>query len=99
MHEFTTPLWQWEGDGPATWFFVSVPDEITDEIRHRTEGLRGGFGSVKVEVTVGDTTWRTSLFPSKAQDTYILPMKKAVRQAEALVADEPVTVTLSLVGF
>lgn len=94
MDEFTAPLWEWDGD--AAWHFVTVPEELSDEIEHRTIGVTRGFGSVRVEVTVGDTTWSTSLFPDSRRGAYLLPVKKAVRTAEALRVGEDVTVLLRL---
>ena len=96
-YTFTAPLWEWQGNGPAAWYFVTLPPDIADEIEQESEGMRGGFGSVKVNVTVGDTTWSTSLFPSSAQESYILPMKKQVRVAEGLDEGEPVRVRLDVV--
>lgn len=96
-HSFTAPLWQWQGDGPAAWYFVTLPGDIADEIEQESDGMRGGFGSVKVLVTVGSTTWSTSLFPSKEHESYLLPMKKQVRVAEDLDEGEPVRVRLDLV--
>ena len=53
--------------------------------------LRGGFGSIKVLVTIGNTTWNTSLFPDSKRKTFILPVKKEVRRAENLAeGDRPV---------
>ena len=43
-----------------------------------------GFGSVRVEVTLGETTWRTSVFPEAASGCFVLPVKKAVRRAEGV---------------
>lgn len=68
----------------GSWHFVTVPEETSDEIADLAEGRSGGFGSVRVEVVCGDTTWRTSLFPSKAEAAYVLPVKAAVRRAEDL---------------
>lgn len=79
---FSADVWEW--GGRASWYFVSLPEQIADEIEERFGSSAGGFGSVRVEVTVGDTTWRTSLFPSNQERTYVLPMKKAVRTAEGL---------------
>ena len=57
--EFSAPLWQYPGaDG---WHFVSVPAEISDDITDITDHIRRGFGSVRVTVTVGGTTWQTSI--------------------------------------
>jgi len=49
---------------------------------------------VFVEVRVGDTTWRTSLFPSSQSDTYVLPVKKPVRRSEELDVGEPASFTI-----
>lgn len=93
-YEFTAPLWVWDGD--AAWHFVTVPEDATDEIEARTAGLTGGFGSVRVEVTVGDTTWRTSLFPDTNRGAYVLPVKRAVRTAEGITVGDDVAVRIRL---
>lgn len=94
-YSFTAPLWQWEGK--ATWFFVTVPHHLTDEIED-TAPLRGGFGSVKVDVQVGSSRWQTSLFPDKGRASFILPVKKAVREREGLRSGHDVEVSLTLVS-
>ncbi|HWJ66997.1 MAG TPA: DUF1905 domain-containing protein [Nocardioides sp.] len=85
-HEFTAELWRWQARDEETggaWFFVSLPYDASDAIE--AEAVPGkGFGSVRVEVTVGSSTWRTSVFPSAEERTYVLPVKKAVRSAEGL---------------
>ena len=86
-HRFTSVLWRWEAQD--AWRFVTVPVDLTDAIR-----LTRGFGSVRVEVTVGATTWRTSVFPDASRGSYVLPIKKAVRHAEDLDDGDDVTVTL-----
>lgn len=94
-HEFTADLWRWRArdeEAGGAWFFVSLPFEVSDAIDE--EGPRKGFGSVRVEVTVGTTTWRTSVFPSAEEKTFVLPVKKAVRSAEGLVEGGPCTVRL-----
>ena len=94
LYRFTAPLWQWQARRDE-WFFVSVPEDLSDEITARTDGLRGGFDSVPVQVTVGTTTWRTSIFPG-GDGRYSLPMKKAVRVAEGIGRGSDVDVVLEL---
>ncbi len=96
--EFRAPLWRWKAreESSSSWFFVTLPKEASDEIEDRFGGLRG-FGSVRVEVTVGSTTWRTSVFPSSEHEAFVLPVKKAVRQAEDIADDSTITVLLSVV--
>ncbi|WP_427889353.1 DUF1905 domain-containing protein [Kribbella sp. GL6] len=95
-YRFTAPLWLHPGEG--SWHFVTVPEEISDEITGLTEGRRHGFGSVRVAVTVGGSSWRTSVFPTK-DGTYVLPVKKPVRVAEALIEGSPVETRLELVDL
>lgn len=91
-YSFRAELWEHEGDG--AWHFVSLPPAEADEIDDTAAGARRGFGSVRVEVTVGSTTWRTSVFPDKKRATYVLPVKRAVRDAEGLAAGSLVPVRL-----
>ena len=91
---FTAELWEYSGKG--AWIFVSVPPGQAEDIRHLTDGRRGGFGSVKVAVTINGSHWSTSLFLSSEDGTFILPVKKAIRQAEQVEAGDPVTVRLEL---
>ena len=92
---FTAPLWIWQGN--AAWVFVTVPAPISDEIEGRTSVLeRRGFGSVRVKVTIGSSTWTTSVFPSKEESAYVLPVKKAVRAKEGLDVGKKAKVALEL---
>jgi len=98
-YDFAAPLWRWEAKDEATsgaWFFVSLPFDVSDDIEATAEPGKG-FGSVRVEVTVGSSTWRTSVFPSGERRTYVLPVKKLVRVAEGLEEGTEAKVRLSLV--
>ena len=90
--DFEAPLWEWDARRTEHWTFVSVPEDASDEILERAGAFARGFGSLRVEVTVGGTTWRTSIFPSKT--AYWLPVKKAVRSAEGLAVGDAVRVRL-----
>ena len=94
MTSFTGPLWLWTGENGA-WHFITLPAELSDEIRaHAMIALRG-FGSARVEATIGDVSWRTSVFPVK-EGGYILPVKAEVRQKAGIAAGDEVTVELQL---
>ena len=95
-YRFTAPLWIWDASGEGSWHFVSLPDEAADEIKAITDGARRGFGSVRVEVTVGPTTWRTSIFPSNQSDTFVLPVKKTVRTRAGVEEGDEIHVDLML---
>lgn len=94
-YRFVAELWRWRGE--AAWYFLTLPHDVTDHIDETHDQPRAGFGSRRVEVTVGSTTWRTSVFPDRNAASYLLPVKRAVRDAEGLTDGDPVTVRLSLV--
>lgn len=94
-YRFTAELWEYPGD--AAWHFVTVPGEQSDDIASRSPAGRRGFGAVKVRVTIGATTWETSVFPDSKLGSYVLPVKKPVRTAEGIQAGDKVKVTLALV--
>jgi hypothetical protein len=87
----------WAAESAGAWHFVSVPASMSEEIRDLTDAAaRPGFGSVRVAVTIGRTSWRTSVFPDTKRGTYVLPVKQAVRRAEGFGAGDVVTVALEL---
>ena len=86
---FTFTAEVWEHDGQGAWHFVSLPDTVADDIEEMYGRNARGFGSLRVEVTTGSTTWQTSVFPDSKRRTYVLPLKKSVRVAEGLTAGSP----------
>lgn len=91
--EFDAELWEWDEEA-AAWVFLTVPADVGDELR-MLSGPPRGFGSVRVEATIGSSTWRTSVFPDKKRG-FLLPVKRAVRRAEALEVGDMATVRLRL---
>lgn len=94
VYVFTTSLWLSDVEA-AAWVFATVPPEISDEIADVVTSA--GFGSVRVEATIGATIWQTSLFPDTTRGAHILPVKKSVRTAESIDIGDEVTVELTLV--
>ena len=94
MITVTGQLKMWSSpDGSS--HFMSVAD-TANEIRAHALLVRRGFGSVKVEATIQDFTWRTSVFPSKSSGGYFLPIKIDVLRNTGIAAGDEVTVELEL---
>lgn len=72
-------------DGPAAWRFLALPPVITKEIKEKHGKRAAGWGSLRVLATLGETKWKTSIFPDKQSGTYLLPLKASVRKAEGIV--------------
>ena len=94
MITVTGPLWLWTGEG-GSWHFITVPEELSGEIRALALAAMRGFGSVRVEARIPDVGWRTSVFPVK-RGGYILPVKAEVRRKVGIAAGDEVTVSLEL---
>jgi hypothetical protein len=94
----SAPLWQWRPAKPsaASWYFVTIDGQASAEIRYAALGRVGGFGSIRVTATLGQTRWQTSLFPHKESGGFILPMKAAVRKAEAVEVGDVVHLALEV---
>ena len=92
----TGPLWRWTTpNAPAAWHFVTIAGGAGEALSatalmRRLEGGSRGFGSLKVSVMIGATTFKTSVFPSKEQRGWLLPIKASVRKAEGLAAGDAV---------
>ena len=94
MITVTGPLWLWTGES-GSWHFFTVPEEQSDEIRAHCLAILRGFRSARVEATINDVTWRTSVFPMKSGG-YFLPVKADVRRKTDIAAGDEVTVSLEL---
>lgn len=97
-HTFTGPLWLWDARQEGTWTFVTVPPDVAADVADEADarGPRAGFGSIRVQVRLGEVTWRTSVFPDSASGGFVLPVKAAVRRANGVQAGDEVTVHLSV---
>ena len=96
----TLTLRQWQGE-KATYHLVGFTGDNADALAghalmQRLElGRRQGFGSIKVMATIGDTTWKTSVFPQDKQSEWILLVSKKVMKAEDLAPGDEMSVSVT----
>ena len=97
----TGPLWRWTTPAaPAAWHFITIDGEagealLATALMRRMEGMSRGFGSLKVTARIGDSVFKTSLFPSKELG-WLLPVKASVRKAEGVNEGDVVAVVLEV---
>ncbi len=82
--------------GMAGWHFVSVPKKQSEEIKKTFGAPIRGWGSIPVVVTIGKTTWETSIFPDKQSGGYLLPLKANVRKKEQIFSEDTISYTVQL---
>ncbi|MEK7462728.1 MAG: DUF1905 domain-containing protein [Patescibacteria group bacterium] len=94
-YTMTAKVWLYGGD-MANWHFVTLTKSIGQKIKQTYGKNARGFGSLPVEVKIGQTTWKTSIFPDKHAGSYLLPLKAKVRQAEDIEAGDEITFSIIL---
>ena len=89
--EFEGVVVEWRG--PAPFYFVSIPQEESADIKVVAKGIEY-WGQVPVTVRIGNTEFATALFPKDGR--YLLPLKDAVRKSAGIEVDQIVAVELSV---
>lgn len=92
---FTSEIWIYPGMA-GSWHFISLPKDSGLEIKNNFGVKARGWGSLRVEARIGKTKWKTSIFPDKRSETYILPVKVLVRKQEGIFAGEKIAVALEI---
>ncbi|HYD02959.1 MAG TPA: DUF1905 domain-containing protein [Alphaproteobacteria bacterium] len=66
--------------GPGGWFFVIVPKNIGEKIQKSAPKINN-WGFVKVKMTLGKTSWESSIFPDKKHG-FLIAIKADIRKKE-----------------
>ena len=85
-YEFATKIWHYSG--PRGWHFVSLPYELSKEIRDNLKSEEEGWGRLKATAIIGNSSWETAIWFDTKMKTYLLPLKAEIRKKEKLVADK-----------
>jgi hypothetical protein len=90
--EFRGKIWFWQG--PAPWFFVTIPEEQSQDLKAISTLVTYGWGVIPVHVRIGQSEWKTSLFPKDG--LYLVPIRASIRKAENLAEGDMVTIRLEV---
>lgn len=94
LHSFRGLLWKY--DGPAGWCFVTLPKSVSKDIRKNHQSSEEGWGRLKASITIGTSSWKTSIWFDTKHDSYLVPIKSAVRQKEKLAIGETIKGSLEI---
>ena len=78
--EFSGDVFEWRG--PAPYHFVWVPDDVAAAIDDVAGIVSYGWGMIPADITIGNTTWYTALWPKDGR--YVVPLKAFVRKDETI---------------
>lgn len=84
------------GGEKAAWHFVVLPKGLSQDLRKFFAGMERGFGSLPVRVSIGKTTWTTSIFPESKAGAFMFPIKAKVRKKENIKAGDMVSFNLEI---
>ena len=87
VRSFTVKGKVWVYPGLGGWHFVYVSKKNSELV-----GKRYGAGFVKVEATIGKTSWTTALFPDKKEGVYLLSIKQVVRKKEGIYDGDTIAI-------
>lgn len=93
-YSIKAPVWLYPGD--AAWHFITIPQAETDNIDFYFSHVKRGWGSLPVLVTIGETKWKTSIFPDKKSGSYMLPLKAEIRKKEKIVDGDTISLLLEI---
>jgi hypothetical protein len=83
-----------EWRGPAPFYFVPTPIEVTEEIEIYKRELTYGWGVIPAKVTLGTVTVTTSLFPKNG--SFYIPLKDALGKPNEISVGDFVTLILEI---
>lgn len=78
--------------GPAPYHFVALPDPEAARLRAIASRVTYGWGCIPATVTLGATTFTTSIFPRDGG--FMVPVKVAARRAEGVELGDDVDVVV-----
>ena len=88
---FDAEVWWWRG--PSPFHFVTVPKDVADEIHDNAAAFTYVWGMIPVTGTVNDVAFATALFAKDGG--YVVPIKKAVREAAGVELGDVVHITMA----
>lgn len=94
-YKISGKIWLYPGES-ANWHFFTVPKSESAELKEIYKGLTKGWGSLPVEVKLGKTIWKTSIFPDSKSGTFILPVKAQVRKKEGIYDGDTCVVSIKV---
>jgi len=93
-YEFSAKIWQHSAQGG--WYFVSLPIELSDEIRENLKWREEGWGRLKVSVKIGNSEWNTAIWFDTKYHTYLLPIKAEIRRKEKIELNQLIDLSIWL---
>lgn len=93
-YDFTAVIWQHNSSGG--WYFVTLPIELSNEIRENLQWQEEGWGRMKASAQIETMTWDTAIWYDTKLKSYLLPIKSEVRKKLNLSSNQSVEISILL---
>ncbi|WP_188374164.1 DUF1905 domain-containing protein [Winogradskyella haliclonae] len=84
-YTFSSKLWKSNGNGG--WYFMSLPELMSKEIRTHLQWQEEGWGRLKANAKIKNLQWETAIWFDTKTKTYLLPIKAVIRKKLNLEID------------
>lgn len=84
----------WQHAAPGGWYFVTLPLEVSTEIRTHFKWQEEGWGRLKVLAKIGSSEWETAIWFDTKRSSYLLPLKAVIRKKEGIEVNQTIQITL-----
>lgn len=91
-YTFSGKIWKHNTNGG--WFFISLPKNISKEIRENLQWQEEGWGRMKASALANGLNWDTPIWFDKKHETYLLPLKADIRKKANIELEDEVTVSI-----
>ncbi len=92
IYSFKGKLWKHKSQGG--WHFVTLPSRVSKKIRSALGTSEEGWGRLKTVAQIKGSSWQTAIWFDTKADSYLLPVKAAVRRKEKLEVGSSIGVRL-----
>ncbi len=93
-YTFKAKPWQYSGKG--AWIFVSLPEDISAEIRTLMGKMEQGWGRLTATAKIGNTEWQSAIWWDSKHKTYLLPLKADIRKKEKIEIGKEIKVIVKV---
>jgi len=91
-YKYSARMWKHHSYGG--WHFVTLPKDLSKEIRENLKFQEEAWGRMKVMAQIEDTTWETAIWFDTKMETYVLPIKAEIRKKEKIEIDQVLDIKL-----
>jgi hypothetical protein len=89
---FKGKVFEWRG--PAPFYFVAIPQAISEQIEELKSELTYGWGVIPAKITIGKVTVTTSLIPKDG--VFYVPLKLEIRKPNSIELGDVVQIAIQL---